>query len=202
LRHLSRELHDEFGQVLTAMGSMIGRAERRTAEGSAIRGELREIAEIAENTLNNVRSLSQTLHPSILEDLGLDSTIEWYLATAERQLGLKVAYERTGTPSPVDSATAIHVYRVLQEALSNVARHAQTDAVVVRLRYAAAELELDVEDHGTGLPGQRTRRGLGMIAMRERAELVGGRIEFLRPDGGGTLVRLRVPAGEAEMAGG
>ena len=202
LRHLSRELHDEFGQVLTAMGSMIGRAERQTADGSTIRAELREIAEIAESTLNNVRSLSQTLHPSILEDLGLDSTIEWYLATVERQLGLNVAYERTGTSTPVDSATAIHVYRVLQEALSNVARHAQTDAVLVRLRYDATELELEVEDHGSGLPEQRTRRGLGMIAMRERAELVGGRIEFLRPESGGTLVRLRVPLTEPEVAGG
>ena len=73
--------------------------------------------------MNNVRSLSQTLHPSILEELGLDSTFDWYLGTVEKQLGLAVSYERTGAVVPVDTTIGIHVYRVLQEALSNVSRH-------------------------------------------------------------------------------
>src|SRR5690606_18595059 len=124
LQHLSRELHDEFGQVLTAMGSMLGRAERQLPDGAPLRADLREVAEIAQATLTSVRSLSQTLHPSILEELGLDSTIDWYVRTAGKQLGLEIAYERRGTPMPVAGAAAIHVYRVLQEALSNVARHA------------------------------------------------------------------------------
>jgi signal transduction histidine kinase len=148
--------------------------------------------------LNNVRSLSQTLHPSILDELGLESTFDWYLGTVEKQLGLVVSYERTGVAVPVDGTTGIHVYRVLQEALSNVARHSGADRVSVRLRYIPGVLELEVEDRGSGLGARTARRGLGLVAMRERAELVGGTIEFLRPDEGGTLVRLRVPIEEVE----
>jgi signal transduction histidine kinase len=198
LRHLSRELHDEVGQILTAIGSMLGRAEKQTPAGSPLGADLREIGEIAQGTLNNVRSLSQTLHPSILEELGLESTFDWYLGTVGKQLGLAVSYERTGAAVPVNGTIGIHVYRVLQETLSNVARHSGADRVWVRLRYLTGVLELEVEDHGTGLGVRTARRGLGLVAMRERAELVGGTIEFLRPDEGGTLVRLRVPLEEPE----
>ena len=181
LRHLSRELHDEVGQILTAIGSMLGRAQKQTPAESPLRADLREIGEMAQGTLNNVRSLSQTLHPSILEELGLDSTFDWYLGTVEKQLGLVVSYERTGTTVPVDGTIGIHVYRVLQEALSNVSRHSGADRVWVRLNYSATALELEVEDHGSGLAARTGRRGLGLVAMRERAELVGGTIEFARP---------------------
>jgi signal transduction histidine kinase len=197
LREIARELHDEFGQLLTAMGSMLGRAGRQLPPESALRGDLREIGEIAQSALDNVRGLSQTLHPSILEELGLDSAISWYVSTVERQTGVRVTYERTGTPVPVDETAAIHVYRVLQEALSNVARHSQATEARVRLGFEPGTLTLDVEDHGTGLPAGRTPHGLGLVAMRERAELLGGTLELLRPPEGGTLVRLRVPAGAA-----
>ena len=197
LRHLSRELHDELGQILTAMGSMLGRAEKRTSE-AALAADLREVSEMAQTTLDRVRGLSQSLHPSILEELGLDSTIDWYLSTAGRQLGLVVTCERTGAVRSIDATVGIHVYRVLQEALSNVARHADTDRVWVRVRYLADALELEVEDRGRGLDTRATRRGLGLVAMRERAELVGGTLTITRPEAGGTLVRLRVPIEEPE----
>jgi signal transduction histidine kinase len=200
LRHLSRELHDELGQVLTAMGSMIGRVGRHMPEQSPGRAELHEIAEIAQGALTNVRSLSQTLHPSILEELGLESTLDWYLETAGRQLGLEITYEHRGNIGPIDSGVAIHIYRVLQEALSNVARHAGTDRVWVRLESSGRDVVLEVEDHGAGFAdGRGRRRGLGLVAMRERAALVGGSLEFLRPAGGGTLVRLRVPLTDTDQ---
>ena len=91
LREIARELHDEFGQLLTAMGSMLGRAARQTPADSPLRSDLHEIGEVAQAALENVRGLSQTLHPSILEELGLDSAIVSYLSTVERQLGVKVA---------------------------------------------------------------------------------------------------------------
>jgi signal transduction histidine kinase len=194
LREISRELHDEFGQVLTAMGSMLGRAGKHTPEGSPLRAELREIGEIAQTTLDNVRGLSQTLHPSILEDAGLEKTVDWYLSGIERQLGVAVSYERPAAPLPVVSGeVGIQVYRVLQESLSNVARHSGVKQATVRLRCENGNLELDVEDHGSGLASAPARRGLGIVAMRERAALVGGAIEFLRPVEGGTLVRMKVP---------
>jgi signal transduction histidine kinase len=193
LREISRELHDEFGQILTAIGSMLGRAGKQAPEHSPLRTELREINELAQASLDKVRGLSQTLHPSILEELGLESTIEWYLSTVERTLGLQVAYAHAGGDAAVDDTTGIHVYRVLQEAVSNVARHSGTDRAWVRLRCEAGVLNLEIEDHGKGLDLASAPRGLGLIAMRERAELVGGVLEFLRPREGGTLVRLTVP---------
>jgi signal transduction histidine kinase len=197
-REISRELHDEFGQILTAMGSMLGRAGKQLPEGVPLRAELREIGEIAQSTLDKVRGLSQTLHPSILDELGLASTIEWYLSTVEKQFGIKVSYERSGTMVPIDDTTSIHVYRVLQEAVNNVARHSGSARAWVRLRCGPGTLELEVEDHGQGLSVPVTRRGLGLVAMRERAELLGGTIAFLRPREGGTLVRLTVPIAGAD----
>ncbi|HWF84582.1 MAG TPA: sensor histidine kinase [Vicinamibacterales bacterium] len=193
LREISRELHDEFGQILTAMGSMLSRAGKHAPEGSPLRAELREVNEIAQTALNNVRGLSQALHPSILEDAGLDDTLDWYVPHVERQLGIVVSYERVGSTSDVDTSACIHVYRVLQEALNNVARHSGATQAWVRLRTADGLLELEVEDHGRGLDAATERRGLGIVTMRERAELVGGTIEFLEPREGGTLVRLQMP---------
>lgn len=194
LREIARELHDEFGQLLTAIGSMLGRAGKQAPEGSALRADLREIREVAQTALDNVRGLSQTLHPSILEELGLESTIDWYLSTVEKQLGLSVAYERSGGSVPIPEGIGIHVYRVLQEALNNVAKHSGADRAIVRLRLTPDSLVLEVEDQGKGLPaGGPNGRGLGLVAMRERAVLVGGTLDFSTPAGGGTLVRLQVP---------
>jgi signal transduction histidine kinase len=194
LRAIARELHDEFGQVLTAMGSMLRRAGNHAPEGSPLRAELREVCEIAQTTLEHVRGLSQALHPSILDEAGLDEAVEWYISSVQRQLGLTVAFERSGPPIRLGKETGIHIYRILQEALSNVAHHAGTAEAAVRLRASDAALELEIEDHGRGLDGTPERRGLGIVTMRERAELVGGRIEFTTAAGGGTLVRLHVPA--------
>jgi len=193
LSEISRELHDEFGQILTAMGSMLARAGKHAPEGSPLRTELREVNEIAQTALENVRGLSQTLHPSILEDAGLDDTIDWFVPHAERQLGIRIAYQRNGSAVSMDNSAAVHVYRVLQEALNNVARHSGAPEAWVRLRANTYGLSLEVEDHGKGLDAATERRGLGIITMRERAELVGGDIEFMRPAAGGTLVRLTVP---------
>ena len=201
LRHISRELHDEFGQVLTAMGLMLERARKQMPDDAPLRAELREIAEIAQTMLNQVRSLSQTLHPSILEQAGLESTIDWYLSTVERQLGISVSYERDGPAIPIDSTTSIHVYRVMQEALNNVARHSGAKEAWVKLRAKDRVIEMEVEDHGRGFDATARRSGLGVVAMRERAEMLGGTIEFLRPPEGGTLVRLKVPIAGSDPIG-
>jgi two-component system, NarL family, sensor histidine kinase UhpB len=111
----------------------------------------------------------------------------------ERQLGISVSYEREGPPVPIDTPAGIHVYRVMQEALSNVARHSSAKEAWVRLRSNERSIELDIEDHGVGLEKAAGSRGLGIIGMRERAEMLGGTIDFLEPPGGGTLVRLKVP---------
>lgn len=193
LRHISRELHDDFGQILTAMGVMLGRARNQAPEGSALRTDLVEVRQIAQSTLDKVRSLSQALHPVMLEEAGLEHTIEWYLPVLERQTGIGISYEKSGAPFAVNGSGAVHVYRVLQEALNNVVRHSGAKQAWVRLRFASQELQLEVEDHGSGFPAVRPRQGIGLVAMRERAGLLGGQIAFDRPADGGTLVKLTIP---------
>jgi signal transduction histidine kinase len=199
LREISRELHDEFGQVLTAMGSMLGRASNRVPDDSPLRADLREIGEVAQGALDNVRGLSQSLHPSILEELGLESTIEWYLSTFQRQSGVVVSYTREGEAAAVDDQTAIHVYRVLQEALANVARHSGAAAASVRLQWRGGAIHLAIEDRGRGFTPDGSRRGLGLVAMRERAALLGGVLEVTNLAEGGTRVRLTVPITTASV---
>jgi signal transduction histidine kinase len=196
LRHISRELHDEFGQILTAVGSMLTRARNHTPEGSPLRTELREVCEIAQGTLDRVRSLSQALHPVMLDESGLEATLDWYLPVVERQSGIHISYEKSGEPFRVDGNAAIHVYRVLQEALNNVTRHSGAKEAWVRLRFLPEALEVEVEDHGAGFKVQKATQGIGLVAMRERAELLASRIEFTSPSQGGVLVRLRVPREE------
>jgi signal transduction histidine kinase len=158
-----------------------------------LRAQLREVAEIAQTTLDKVRSLSQALHPVMLEETGLESTLDWYLPVVERQAGIHISYEKSGTAYPVDGNAAIHVYRVVQEALNNVTRHSGAVEAWVRLRYLPKTLELEVEDHGSGFVAHSVKQGIGLVAMRERAELLGGALEFARPMPSGTLIRLTVP---------
>ena len=193
LRHISRELHDEFGQILTAVGSMLARSEKHIPEDSPIRADLREVSEIAQSTLEKIRTLSQALHPVMIDELGLESTIDWYLPTVERQNGIVIHYEKSGTPQPLSESSSIHIYRILQESLNNVARHSKARETWVRLHFLKKSLELEVEDHGSGFDHHTVQSGIGLVAMRERAELLGGILEITQPPQGGTKVRLQVP---------
>ena len=202
LHHISRELHDEFGQVLTAVGTLLGRAAKQVPDSSPLHGELKEVREIAQSTLNNIRGLSQALHPVLLEEAGLESTLDWYIPTVQRQMGIALHYEKSGTPFAVESGAGVQVYRIVQEALNNVSRHAGVQEAWVRLMYQADALVLEIEDHGKGMAAQKNDRGIGLVAMRERAELIFGRIEYLSANGKGTLVRMSAPRGKVEAHGG
>lgn len=179
LKSVSRELHDQFGQILTAVGVMVGRAD------------VQEIREIIQDALQRTRDLSQALHPTVLEHYGFSQAVERFVPLFEKQTGLRVTLATEGD-GVVPDDKAIHVYRVLQEALTNAAKHSKAEEVDVRLRYGGGNLTMKVEDHGVGINGN-AGRGLGMIAMRERAGLVGGTLEVRSRKSGGTIVELRVP---------
>ncbi len=197
---LSRELHDEFGQILTAIGAMLSRAEKKgLPPDSPFRTELKEVRAVAQSTMEKIRSLSQVLHPTILDDGGLEKAIDWYLPTFQKQTGIVVKYEKAGTSPPVSDRVAINVYRVLQEALNNLAKHSASQTAWVRVQFDPGRLRLEVEDHGVGIPdknGPGFRAGTGLVAMRERVELLNGTIDFLKPGEKGTLVRLEIPLAE------
>ena len=202
LRHLSRELHDEFGQVLTAIGSLLSRAGKKMPDDSGLREDLKEVQEITQSTLTKVRGLSQALHPVLLDEAGLEATLDWYIPTVERQTGLAVHYEKSGNAFAVESGAGVHLYRVVQESLNNISRHAQTNEAWVRLNYGVQEFILEVEDRGKGIRAEKGNHGIGMVAMRERAELIGGTLEYQKPEAGGTRVRLRVAREKVEAHGG
>jgi signal transduction histidine kinase len=206
LRHISRELHDEFGQVLTAIGSLLQRADKNIPADAPLHGDLQEVREIAQSTLNNIRSLSQALHPVLLEEAGLESTLDWYIPTVERQNGLVLHYEKSGEHFAIETGAGVHIYRVLQEALNNVSRHSGAKEAWIRLRFQPEELELEVEDHGKGLTLAEGQTGIGLVAMRERAEILGGTLSVTAlggapTNGSGTLVRLRIPRAKVELHG-
>ena len=196
LRSVSRELHDEFGQILTAIGTLLARAERKALPpDSPLREALLEVRQITQETLEKTRTLSHALHPGILDDYGLEKAIEWYVPMFEKQTGIQVSYEKQGDGSGVPAHTAIHVYRILQEALNNVARHSRAKSAAVRVKYGTRRLDLQIEDHGVGLPERSsgTFTGLGLVAMRERADLLNAWLKVEKANGGGTIVTLDVP---------
>lgn len=192
-RYISRELHDEFGQILTAIGAMLSRMRNRSPEDDRIRADLQEIGEITQSTLDNIRSLSQALHPIILDEAGLESALDWYLPRVEKQTGIAISYTKSGTSFSLSNSAGIHVYRVLQEALNNAIRHSHCSQVSVRVRYFCSTLMVEVEDQGSGFAAPLVRSGIGLVGMHERAELLGGQIAFLTAQPSGTLVRLTVP---------
>jgi len=197
-RSISRELHDEFGQILTAIGTMLQRSSRLAAtDPAAMQAEIREVHEVVQATLDKVRALSQALHPMVLEAAGVESAIDAYLPVFERRTGIAVHWSRSGAPWTIDPDSSVHIYRVLQEALNNVARHSGATQVEVRTAFGDDGLTMEVEDNGRGF-GNLRADGLGLVSMRERAEIAGGRLEFLKGAQGGVLVRFTVPAAKEE----
>jgi signal transduction histidine kinase len=193
-RSISRDLHDDFGQILTAVGTMLQRTSRRLSQDpDSVRADLREVQEIVQSTLDKVRALSHALHPVILDEIGFEGALDQYLPGFQRQTGIAVRYEKSGAARELDRAVAIHLYRVMQEALNNIAKHSQSRQAAVRLRYLPESVVLEVEDHGVGF-GSSHGFGMGLVSMRERADLVNGRLDLENGSSGGALVRLTVPA--------
>jgi two-component system sensor histidine kinase DegS len=162
--------------------------------------DLREVEEIVQSTLDKVRSLSHALHPVILDEIGFESALHQYLPAFEKQTGIEIRYEKSGSGKEPDPGVAIHLYRVMQEALNNIAKHSKGTRAAVRLRCDEDATVLEVEDNGVGFAG-RGKEGLGLVSMRERSELVNGRLELKNADAGGALVRLSIPAAP-EVKGG
>src|SRR5450759_2011844 len=196
-RSISRDLHDDFGQILTAIGTMLQRASRRLADPGALRADLREVQEIVQSTLDKVRTLSHALHPVILDEIGFEGALDQYLPGFRKQTGIEVHYEKSGAARELDRAVAIHLYRVMQEALNNIAKHSHSNRAAVRLRYLPEAVVLEVEDHGVGF-GSSHAYGMGLVSMRERAGLVNGLLDLENLGSGGALVRLTVPAATQE----
>lgn len=215
LRSVSRELHDEFGQILTAVGAMLARAERKgLPPDSPLRTELTEVREITHSTLEKMRSLSQMLHPTVLDDYGLAKGIEWYAGIFQRQNGIRTDVRITGEPVRITGQPAIHCFRIVQEALTNAAKHSGSKRAEVHLDFALDTLTITIKDFGRGLAVPKksdhfftahngpqspyAQPGLGLIAMRERAELLDATLHISSEPNLGTTVSLEMPLKQEE----
>jgi signal transduction histidine kinase len=192
--HISRELHDELGQELTAVRYALKFTRLRyEREPLAISGNLDDIERTLGNVTTRMRGIVRELRPKALDDLGLFAAAEWLVKSFEQRTG--VVCELTAPPNdpPIDKEAATAVYRILQEALTNVARHAHAGRVVVTLEMQEGELRLSVRDDGIGFNVGRPSSGTGLLGMRERARALGGSLDVESREEGGTLVAAHLP---------
>ncbi|MGA2984248.1 MAG: sensor histidine kinase [Terriglobia bacterium] len=199
LRHVARDLHDHFGQILTAIGVMLGRAGQKAAETDPVFvQDVRAAKKIVEDTLQSVRDESQIFRPAILDDFGLQQTLEWFAEQFSRQTGVQVHYGGKLADGLFPPEAAIHVYRIVQEALSNVARHSGAREAWVTLGEKENQLNLEIRDNGSGFEARTDMKraagqGMGLMGMRERAEHLQGSFAIRSAPQRGTTVSVRVP---------
>jgi signal transduction histidine kinase len=197
-RHLARELHDEIGQALTAVKINL-QALERSAGDNVVLPRLDESVALVDRALQQVRNLSLDLRPSLLDDLGLVAALRWYLDRQAQRAGFAAEFvaDPPGIRAPAPLETTC--FRVAQEALTNIVRHARAKHVRIGLRQQGNELHLTIRDDGIGfdVPGarQRAARGgsLGLLGMQERVLLIRGRIEIHSASGHGTEIQVRLP---------
>jgi PAS domain S-box-containing protein len=201
---IARELHDELGQLLTALRMEAVWLQRRL-KASDLKGAERAGAMCAliDTTIEEVRAMAIRLRPGVLDDLGLVDALEWYTAEFERRAQIACIFTHDEIPA-VDETVATAAYRIAQEALTNVARHAAAGRAEVNLKLVGQKLILLVNDDGRGFDSSKLSevQTLGLAGMRERAMLVGGELVVESQPGQGTLVRLQIPLSETiEMRG-
>jgi two-component system sensor histidine kinase UhpB len=193
---MARRIHDELGQVLTALALDVAWLEARLgARVPALADKCRTMAGQIEQAIGRVRTLATELRPAVLDDLGLVPAIEWEIQQFNLRTGVECTLDLPTPLPPLDNERATDVFRILQEALTNVVRHAGARRVEVRLRGAPHRLELEVRDDGRGILAEQAtdRHSLGLLGMRERALRWDGAVEVGPQANGGTCVRLILP---------
>ncbi len=195
---IARELHDELGGALTALKMELAGLTRpaRAPGAPAVDPErLSAMHALIDNTVDLVRRIAADLRPSLLDNLGLPATVEWQLEEFERATGIQTYFTHAGQPELLDDDRAVGLYRVLREALTNIARHAHARQLWVSLEHTPAAARLTVRDDGCGFdPAQlAASRSLGLVGMRERVMLLGGRLTVESQPGQGTRLLAEVP---------
>jgi signal transduction histidine kinase len=192
-KSISRELHDEVGQTLNALLVDAGNLQKRIPESDTQSRELlNSIQQLADTSVNEIRDIALLLRPSMLDDLGLTAAIQWQAREVSRRTGLAVKVSPQAEADDLPEGLSICLYRVAQEALQNIARHAQAKTVNIELKQEAGRLVLTVHDDGIGFDAEHLR-GLGMVGMEERLRQVGGALRVTSQPGRGTTLIAEVP---------
>ena len=192
-RTISRELHDEVGQSLSALLMEAGNAAANVpADSAVVRRHVDSIKKLAEASVNVIRNMTLLLRPSLLDDFGLVPALEWHAREVSKRTGLRVHVSASDSASELPDELKTCIYRVVQEALHNCARHAQARSVKVVVEQEPRRLLLTVEDDGHGLDAKRMR-GLGLVGMEERVHHLGGSLDVRSQPGSGTKVAVELP---------
>jgi signal transduction histidine kinase len=195
-RRIARELHDEAGQALTSLKLGLHLLEREAAGGEAITSRVADLRRTTEEVLERLHGLAADLRPASLDHLGLVPTVRHLVSTLNAQGGPTVQFEAVGLgPGRLPTAVETALYRMAQEALTNVVRHARASKVSVLLERRDNRIILLIEDDGVGFEyGVAMQSGrLGLVGMRERAEMLGGSLRVESSPGQGTMVLVEVP---------
>jgi two-component system sensor histidine kinase UhpB len=197
-RRFSHELHDELGQSLTALKANLSALGASGNEAAAPdRSRLEDCLRLVDESIGNVRQMSQLLRPTILDDFGLDAGLRWLCEGFTHRTGIQTEFKSTITGRLADEAET-HLFRLAQEALTNVARHSGAHHATVTLDAQAGDVCLSIRDDGRGLPpGSASQGGMGMIGMRARARSLGGDVTVTSKEGQGVEIEVRVPVGGA-----
>jgi signal transduction histidine kinase len=199
---IAREIHDELGSKLTGlrwdleeMDRAVTNAESDLAVSRALHEKIQMILATVDSTVDTVRRISSELRPSILDDLGLAAAVEWQAQQFQSRTGIACRFDCTADTENLDPDQSTAIFRIFQEALTNVLRHAQAERIDVSLEDENDEYVLRIRDNGRGIPDfeQTSQSSLGLLGMRERAYLLGGRIEISGVRGKGTTVNLYIP---------
>jgi PAS domain S-box-containing protein len=200
-KRITRELHDELGGALTALrwdleevGRVVSKATDST-QLSALPKKIEAMTALTGTTLDTIRRLASELRPMALDELGLVEAIEWQAQQFQTRTGLAVEYECSQEKVDLNSEQSTAVFRILQEALTNVLRHAQATEVTITVKQESGEFFLAIRDNGKGITESEKSgvHSLGLLGMRERAHLIGAQIDITGIEGKGTLVAMRIP---------
>jgi PAS domain S-box-containing protein len=197
-RRIAREVHDEIGQSLTALAMDVAWLREKLSQkrrNPELVRKLETMSRLVDSTMGSVQRISSDLRPGVLDELGLEEAAEWAVKNFEERTRIACRLEAGLDGTPIDPPRATAAFRILQEALTNVARHARAYNVAIRLVHDGGNLLLSVRDDGVGIPPERIADSgsLGFIGMRERARSFGGNVRFERPPDGGSLVSVEIP---------
>lgn len=194
-KSLSRELHDEVGQMLTAVGIELANVlSKRAAVPDPLCSRVEDAKRLNTDAMRVIRDLAMGLRPSMLDDLGLAPALEWQGREFSRHTGVPATVEVNGSLEGLPESHRTCIYRVVQEALNNCAKHAKATRVLVRVHGGANSVDVSVEDNGVGFnPASRARTGLGLLGLTERVQELDGSVSISSESHKGTTVRVQIP---------
>jgi signal transduction histidine kinase len=202
-KHVARELHDELGQLLTALKMHLSLLQMQFDHVPGLMEKTEEMRLIVEKTITTVRSTVSHLRPPAL-DLGLDGALEWQADEFTRHSGIPCTYENLCCAPCVDTETVAVIFRLVQESLTNVSRHAWARRVVIRLSCGSGTLRLSISDDGRGFDIDETthkRKNFGLVGMQERINLLHGQLKITSAPGQGTRIDIELPYSPPDTPG-